>query len=325
TTPPAVKVNPDGNYLGHRPYDPVRRRHGPYAWQTYRQVDKRVTFFGSGLVRLEERFVKKGAQRGLALYSVNRPEWTISEQAANAYSLWVSALYDTLGSSALEFILNHAEMPICVTSSDKIPGLLKLAGKLPHLKVIISMDSLAPEADGGRGPPGATAQPPAPGAGATSAGTVLREWGAAVGIQVFDFNEVEAMGAADTRPHVPPKPSDVACICYTSGTTGEPKGAILTHQNYVAAAGAILRAGAELNRDDVLISYLPLAHVFERLTEVIMVTVAGSIGFYRGDVLQLVDDMAVLRPTFFPSVPRLLVGGVFDVPARTVGTDAPHC
>lgn len=79
--------------------------------------------------------------------------------------------------------------------------------------------------------------------------------------------------------------------------------------------------GAIVTKDDVLISYLPLAHCFERVVEAMVVLNGASIGFYRGDVLLLVEDIQALRPTIFPTVPRLL-NRIYDrLRARTV--DAP--
>lgn len=314
----AVKINPNGNFLGHRVYDPVKRVHGDYAWQTYSQVDKRITAFGSGMVKLESTLIKsnKRDQWGIGIYSINNPEWAIAEQAANAYNLFTTALYDTLGPSAVEFIINHAEVPVCVTTSDKIPGLLKLSKLLPKLKIVISMDPLSAKVTDA--PVGATTPPPVPGSPAPTAGDVLREWGKTLGVHVFDFAEVEAMGAKDPLPHNPPAASDLCCICYTSGTTGNPKGALLTHMNFISAAGALRHTGLHIEKTDVLISYLPLAHVFERIIEVDIVMRAAAIGYYRGDVLQLIDDISVLKPTLFPSVPRLFNRIYAKLRAQTV-------
>lgn len=98
-------------------------------------------------------------------------------------------------------------------------------------------------------------------------------------------------------------------ISYTSGTTGDPKGVKLSHKNFMGASFAgqtRLSQGCEpLHEDDCLISYLPLAHVFEQGMIAVMILYGGKIGFYGGDMLKLTDDMRVLKPTVFPSVPRL--------------------
>jgi long-chain acyl-CoA synthetase len=95
-------------------------------------------------------------------------------------------------------------------------------------------------------------------------------------------------------------------MCFTSGTTGDPKGALLTHSNIVADAAGVLAMGIDAGPTDVHCSYLPLAHMFERVVHVICLFSGSAIGFFRGDVQrQLMDDVIALQPTIFPSVPRL--------------------
>ncbi|XP_022683428.1 uncharacterized protein LOC101770882 isoform X2 [Setaria italica] len=114
----------------------------------------------------------------------------------------------------------------------------------------------------------------------------------------------QQMGKASPQPFRPPKAEDVDTICYTSGTTGTPKGAVISHENLIANV-----AGSNLNikfyPSDVYISYLPLAHIYERVNQVALLHCGVAVGFYQGDNLKLMDDLAVLRPTVFASVPRL--------------------
>ncbi|KAG0005648.1 hypothetical protein BGZ80_005418 [Entomortierella chlamydospora] len=168
--------------------------------------------------------------------------------------------------------------------------MLENAEKLPKLKAIISMDSLRDTV-------------PVP--GATSAAQVLRAWGTQKGIKVYDFHEIESLGAEYPRKHLPPSPEEVASLCYTSGTTGQPKGAMLTHKNFVATVGTS-RVGMSFDQNDVIISFLPLAHIMGRVLDTILMSVGGKIGYFRGDILLLLEDVGELRPTFFPAVPRLL-------------------
>lgn len=78
-------------------------------------------------------------------------------------------------------------------------------------------------------------------------------------------------------------PNSVFTLCYTSGTTGNPKGAILSHGNYISAIASTLVTDAGINENDVHLSYLPLPHVMERLIVHTMLFMGASIGFYRGD------------------------------------------
>jgi long-chain acyl-CoA synthetase len=88
-------------------------------------------------------------------------------------------------------------------------------------------------------------------------------------------------GKANPLPVRPPRPEDVHTFCYTSGTTGEPKGAMLTHANAIAMVAGALHAGIDLSASDVHLSYLPLAHVFERLVQALCWTVGAAVGFYQ--------------------------------------------
>ncbi|CAI9769006.1 unnamed protein product [Fraxinus pennsylvanica] len=112
------------------------------------------------------------------------------------------------------------------------------------------------------------------------------------------------VGQSNIYPFCPPKPEDIATICYTSGTTGTPKGVVLSHSNLIASiAGATL--SIKFHPSDIYISYLPLAHIYERANQILSVYYGVAVGFYQGDNMKLMDDLAALRPTIFSSVPRL--------------------
>jgi len=97
-------------------------------------------------------------------------------------------------------------------------------------------------------------------------------------------------------------------ISYTSGTENNSKGAMLSNGNFLAAIASILKVAGDFpfSPDDVYMSYLPLAHVFDRLGVHASLSMGAGIGFFGGVILKIVDDLQLLRPTIFPSVPRLL-------------------
>ena len=126
------------------------------------------------------------------------------------------------------------------------------------------------------------------------------------GIKVFTWDEVMAKGAKKRKEHRPASPEDISTICFTSGTTGLPKGAMLSHGAMVADVAGAIAAGFSATADDVYLSYLPLAHVFERISQLGLFFFGARVGFYTGDTRMLLDDLKKLRPTVFATVPRLL-------------------
>lgn len=121
---------------------------------------------------------------------------------------------------------------------------------------------------------------------------------------MIDLVDLMKEGQKNRKQHNPPKPSDLASILYTSGTTGEPKGVMILHRSMVAALAASFKT-MPVYTTDVHLSYLPLAHIFERLVLVYGLFAGSRLGFYQGDVKKLVEDITVLRPTIFVGVPRV--------------------
>ncbi|KAF9543684.1 hypothetical protein EC957_000539 [Mortierella hygrophila] len=298
-------VSPNEAALGRRIFDPVTKTYGGYVWQTYTEVGDRITRFGSGLVKIhQDAFgLSYVAQKfSVGIWAINRPEWTITSEACSAYNLCSVGLYDTLGPEAVTYGINHSESSVVVTSVDHVATLLNDVDKMPGMKVIISMDSF-------------DAEKPQP--GATNTGSILRTYAQDKGVLLYDWAEVEAIGIKYGRKHTPATPDDIYTICYTSGTTGLPKGAILTHRNMNAVL-ASADATTPMSPSDTLISFLPLPHVFGRLMEIFAFSAGGRIGYSTGDQLRLLEDIGQLKPTIFPSVPRLLNRVYAKVYAATI-------
>ena len=278
---------PNSPCLGWRPYDSNKKTFRPYEWMDYGTVRKRRANFGVGLVEIHKQVGTSGRNYGVGLWSQNRPESQITDLACMSQSLFTISLYDTLGAEASEYIIRHASIVCVVTSLPHIPTLIKLKPRLPSLKLIVSLDPL----ESGEAP-------------GLSKHALLSSLASDVGLKIFSIDQVEALGASLDRPYNPPKPSDPITINYTSGTTGAPKGVVLSHGAAVAAATCSLCMVAP-DGNDVLCSYLPLAHIFQRANEHVAFWTGARIGYFHGNILELVDDFKALRPTTLPSVPRL--------------------
>ncbi|NWZ14151.1 ACSL1 ligase, partial [Agelaius phoeniceus] len=233
-----LQVSNNGPCLG------FRKPNQPYEWISYKEVSDRAEYVGSALLH---RGFKPSHVQYIGIFSQNRPEWVIIEQACYAFSMVVVPLYDTLGAEAITYIVNKADLSLVFCDKpDKARLLLTSVekGETPILNTIVIMDSF--DAD-------------------------LVERGKKCGVEVFSMREIEELGRAHRQKPMPPKPEDLAVICFTSGTTGNPKGAMITHQNIVSNASAFMKTTEKSfmpSSDDVLISFLPLAHMFERIVEV---------------------------------------------------------
>ncbi|XP_062501468.1 long-chain-fatty-acid--CoA ligase 1-like [Corticium candelabrum] len=271
-----LRLAGDGNCLGWIPSP-----NEDFHWLSYKRVNERATQFGSGLIK---KFgCTTDSKSFIGIFMQNKPEWVITEQAVNAYSMVLVPLYDTLGPSAVSYIINQAEISLIVCDSNKVDILIEQKQNCSNLKVIIKVGDVTIEDT---------------------------EKAESAGVEIVSFLDVETAGVEDQHDHVPPKPSSLATVCYTSGTTGDPKGVMLTHQNFAAVIGASLQntqaMSIEFTPTDVHFSYLPLAHSFERIIQAMFLSNGGQIGFFQGDRLLILDDLKKLRPTFFPAVPRIL-------------------
>jgi long-chain acyl-CoA synthetase len=300
----AVAQGPKTRCLGWRPWNAATKTFEPkYVWLTYAEVAERRKNFGAGIVELHHQLGVKEDKYPVGLWAQNRPEWQMTELALLSQSLWPVSLYETLGPETTEYIINHSGLTAIACSLPHIPTLLKLAPRVPSLKLIISLDPL----DAGEVP-------------GHSKRELLNATAANVGIQIFSMTEVEALGARSGRAMRPPKADDILTINYTSGTTGDPKGVLITHKNGVAGIAAA-RSNETVTAGDVHISYLPLAHIYGRMADQTALAEGASIGYFHGDITTLIEDIKILRPSGFMSVPRLFNRINSAIQAATVEAD----
>ena len=221
----------------------------------------------------------------LGIYGKNTEEWVMTEIACWHISTAIIPLYDTLGEEALEFITQQTALRTIVLSEDKISNVLKSKreNKMESVKTLVCMEDVEEN--------------------------IITE-GRELGVQIISFATLTAEGAKVDLAEASLEycsPKSLALVCYTSGTTGEPKGVQITHSNLLAAAagGGSLPTFHFLTNDDAVPSYLPLAHMYEQQTFCIQIICGAKYGFYQGNILKLTEDLAELKPTAMCSVPRL--------------------
>jgi len=202
----------------------------------------------------------------------------ISDLSCGCYGFVSIPIYDSYGPADCELIVNHSDSTCIVVAKEHFRFINDIRPRCPNLRFIVLMDDRPED----------------------------KEWARDHRAEfTHTFSEIEQLGAANARPDAPVRLEDVFTIVYTSGTTGSPKGAVLTHRNITAGAAAL---GDRLYRFDTQsshIGYLPLAHIFEHVVEHLMLSRGTCIGYYQGDVTKLMDDIGVLRPTMMPGVPRI--------------------
>ena len=257
--------------------------YGEYKWKTYQEIHDQVLPLAKSIVD-QNLFVSvedDGSNHNLVgIFAKNSAEWIMTDLACAMSDISSVTLYDTLGKDATEYIINQCKLSTIFMTSDKIKGMLELVKeeKAPTLKNFILFDEFTEEE--------------------------AKECEEA-GITILEIYRLIDQGKdLDTKLPNPYRDS-IFTICYTSGTTGNPKGVKLSHINVICPGAALLKVDVVLERTDYHLSYLPLAHVLERLVCLTLIGRGAKIGFYQGDILKLKDDLAELKPTIFVSVPRL--------------------
>ncbi|OMP02937.1 AMP-dependent synthetase/ligase [Corchorus olitorius] len=273
----AVEKYPNNRMLGCR--EIVNGKAGKYVWQTYKEVYDIVLKVGNSI---RSCGVEEGGKCGI--YGANCAEWIMSMEACNAHGLYCVPLYDTLGAGAVEFIICHAEVSIAFVEEKKINELFKtFPNATKYLKTIVSFGKVTPE---------------------------QKEEAEKYGLAIYSWEEFLHLGENKQFDLPVKKKSDICTIMYTSGTTGDPKGVLISNDSIVTLTAGVKRllerVNEQLTAKDVYLSYLPLAHIFDRVIEELFILHGASIGFWRGDVKLLVEDIGELKPTIFCAVPRVL-------------------
>ncbi|MCI4390786.1 hypothetical protein PGIGA_G00126840 [Pangasianodon gigas] len=258
---------------------------GDYNWLSYEETFQLVQRFGSGLAALGQK-----PHCNIAIFCETRAEWIIAAQACFMYNFPLVTLYSTLGGAAIAHGLNETEVTHIITSKDLLQSRLKeILLEVPRLQHIIIVDHKP------------TSWPGLP-----------------RGILVHSMSSVQELGAKSESMMVQrskPLPQDIAVIMYTSGSTGIPKGVMISHRNIIAGVAGMAERIPNLDENDTYIGYLPLAHVLELSAELVSVSHGCRIGYSSPQTLSdqstkikkgSKGDASVLKPTLMAAVPEIM-------------------
>jgi long-chain acyl-CoA synthetase len=224
---------------------------------------------------LHDLGVKAGDR--VAILAENRPEWTISDFAILCASAVTVPVYPTLLGWQIEYILNDAgTVAVICSNKEQLDKILEIRGHVPCLNNIIVCDAPSPLPAGVR---------------------TFREI-VAHGLTLEKSNPGWFEQSRNSR-----RPDDLATLVYTSGTTGNPKGAMLTHGN-ITSNVATVRDVVPIQAGDVALSILPLSHILERMVDFLYLYKGGTIA-YAENVTKVADNLQEIKPQYFAAVPRL--------------------
>ncbi len=259
----------------------ARKKDGEFEPVTYRELYQKALDFGAGLLSI-------GIKRGdlIGLISDNRKEWLQADMGIMA----IGATDVPRGCDAtlmdLEAIFTITETKYIVTeNSAQVKKILSIKEKIPFVKEIIVFDEPTEE--------------------------ILSE-AKNNGITVYSFSEILKFGQTFRIEHKDEvenelekgQSSDLACIIFTSGTTGTPKGVMLSHGNFLAQLEE-LPERIMINPGEKALLVLPVWHVFEREVEYVILIQGGSLCYSKPIGSILLADLKKLNPTLLPAVPRV--------------------
>jgi long-chain acyl-CoA synthetase len=246
----------------------VRYKEGD-AWvdRSFNQVRDLARSLALGLIDL-------GVERGdkVSILGNTRPEWTYFDFAALSAGATVVPIYQTNSPEECQYVLENSDAKaVIVEDEEQLQKIRQVRDKLPLLEHVVRMtgsseDAISMEDLEARG-----------------GGRDAAEW--------------EARWKAVT-------PDDICTFIYTSGTTGPPKGCIISHGNYRAMLDMVNETSV-IEPNDVSYLYLPLAHSFALLIQLGSFDLGATLAYWERDPLKIVPNLGELRPSYFPSVPRI--------------------
>ena len=265
-----------------------------YTYFTYNEIHMMCKNFAKNLHEKKEMLIYKDSYKNyqvnlIGIFARNCTEWVVSDMACQMDSITTVTLYTTLGQDAFKYICEQTKIKTIMVSPDLVKLLCdyKQKFKLEQLSIAILFD-MTTDCDS----------------------EAEKQKLKTAGFTVFSFKddlmkENKKINNSDLEIS---KPDTIMTICYTSGTTGNPKGVMLCQRGLICVLETCLYAASiPLNEFSCHISFLPLAHIFERLVISSFMGKAAKVGFISGSVrTTLLEDMNLLGPTLLFTVPRIL-------------------
>ncbi|RYP90014.1 hypothetical protein DL770_003859 [Monosporascus sp. CRB-9-2] len=258
----------------------------PFEFITHKEFEKRALSIGAGLRKLG----LEPADR-LHIFATTSPNWQFMHHGCSSQSITIATAYDTLGPDAVEYSLTQTKAKAMYTD----PHLLKTAStplkNAQDVKFLIYNDSTTFPISDEELSAFKSSHPQ---------------------LTVLSVTELLELGEANPVLPVPPQPSDLCCIMYTSGSSGTPKGVPITHEGLIAGITALYTSVEEaVSSREVVLAYLPLAHILEMALENLVILIGGTLGY--GSPRTLADtsmrncagDMRELAPTVMAGVPQI--------------------
>lgn len=278
---------PNEKAFARRKVDPATKTvTSEIEWFTNGQIRFKYEAIGSGLIELN--MVPKISEWNnmtfnfVGVYSKNNLEYVMLDLACIFYAFTIVPIYDTLGEEATLFAFDQTKMSTCFLTFNHLSNILKLkeeTKRFEFLKFLVIMDPLNITED-------------------------LTAKTESLGIRLITIDQLMEAGMKNPKPYRKVTSDTVYAFSYTSGTTGEPKGAMISHSNMGSTCAAIDHV-VKPRPKEVYLSYLPLAHIMERVLLAYAMSRNYTVCMFNGDVLKLKEDLALFKPHLFASVPRL--------------------